>query len=285
MSLVAETHWIELQNNLKIAYTDSGSEHQECIVFIHGLANYSGVWQWNTHSLKSKYRCIAIDLPGNGHSSRGDYPFTMAFYVFILREFIKSMKLKKVHLMGHSMGGQIALHTAIHHGNEIGKLILSAPAGFEYYSPNDAALFKSAIAFGNFLAMDETQISQSIQTSFYAHPHHAKKIIHDLHDIIAKNDRVKYRRMLECSIHSMLDEQVFENLREIKNPTICFFGDNDQLIPNRFLHPLTPRQIGENACKEMPNAKLITYSETGHFVHIERAEEVNAAVIKFLGQP
>ncbi|MBK7764318.1 MAG: alpha/beta hydrolase [Bacteroidetes bacterium] len=281
---VDSIQYIQLQNNLQIAYSETGHEHKECILFIHGLANYAGVWHWNIHHLKSKYRCIAIDLPGNGHSSRGDYPYTMPFYVFIIREFIKAMKLGKVHIMGHSMGGQIALHTAIHHGDEIGKLILSAPAGFEYYSPSDASLFKSAIALGNFLAMDEMQIAQSINTSFYAHPQIVKKIISDLQEIIAKNDRGQYRKMLENSIHSMLDEQVFQHLREIKNPVLCFFGENDQLIPNRFLHPQSPHEIGERACKEIANAQLITYPKTGHFVHIEQANEVNKEVLKFLGE-
>jgi pimeloyl-ACP methyl ester carboxylesterase len=80
----------------------------------------------------------------------------------------------------------------------------------------------------------------------------------------------------------MLDHQIYQDLKHIHQKTIAFFGENDMLIPNRFLHPMTTKEIAQKAVKEMPDAKLVTYKETGHFVQIEQAAEVNKAVIAFL---
>ncbi len=277
-----EVRYVELKNKIRIAYFDCGSDKEETILFIHGLANYLWVWKWNMASLQEKYRCIAIDLPGNGFSSRGEYPYSIHFFSEIILEIITTLKLKNVTLAGHSMGGQIAIQTAINHGDQINNLILSAPSGFEYYSPHDATLFKSAIAFGNFLAMDETHIMQSINASFYRSDQIASDIIRDLNALIKVHDRTSYRRMLEMCIDSMLDCQVFHQLKQIKNKTMVFFGENDQLIPNRFLHPVPTKKIAEKGAKLMQHAKAVTFKETGHFVHIERATEVNKHILHFM---
>ena len=277
-----EVRFVELKNNIRIAYFDCGSDKEETILFIHGLANYLWVWKWNIASLQERYRCIAIDLPGNGFSSRGDYPYSIQFFSEIILEIMETLKLKNVTLAGHSMGGQIALQVAINEESNINRLILSAPSGFEYYSPHDASLFKSAIAFGNFLAMDETHIIQSINSSFYRHEKIASEIIKDLNSLIKVNDRKSYRRMLEMCINSMLDHQVFNQLKVIQNKTIVFFGENDQLIPNRFLHSVPTKEIADRGVKQMQNAKAVMFKETGHFVHIERAAEVNIQIALFM---
>jgi len=277
-----ELQVVSLKDGIKIAYIDCGNKDKEPIIFIHGLANYLWVWKWNVAELQEKYRCIAIDLPGNGFSSRGNYPYSMQFFAALILEFMDTLKLSNVSLAGHSMGGQIALQVALLQGSRINKLILSAPAGFEYYSFHDATLFKSAIAFGNFIAMDETHIMQSINSSFYSNTKIASEIISDLNSIIKHNDRIQYRRMMELCIDSMLDTQIFHQLKKIANKTLVFFGENDQLIPNRFLHPVSTKEIAKKGAKEMQDAKVIIYKETGHFVHIEKAEAVNKEIIRFM---
>ena len=81
----------------------------------------------------------------------------------------------------------------------------------------------------------------------------------------------------------MLDKQVFKHLKEINNKTLVFFGENDQLIPNRFLHPVTTKEIAEKGAKQMKHAEVMTFKNTGHFVHIEQAELVNSKIVQFMG--
>jgi pimeloyl-ACP methyl ester carboxylesterase len=252
---------------------------------VHGLANYLWVWKWNIAALQENHRCIAIDLPGNGFSSRGDYAYSIDFYVSCLLEFAAILKLNKVTLVGHSMGGQIALRMALLHPMALKHLILIAPAGLEYFNAHEAMMYSSMIQFGSLFSMDEAHIAQSIQSSFYAHPVVAEEIIKDLNAIIQANDRKSYRRMIEKCISSMLSQQVFHKLGNIEIPVLILFGEQDQLIPNRFLHPVTPHEIAIQGAKKMKHAHVAIFKKAGHFVHIEKANEVNSAIQLFLQQP
>lgn len=275
-------HYIELSDGMRIAYLEEGRSYKPTILFIHGLANAALVWQWNIQFLKEHFHCIAIDLPGNGHSGRGNFPYSINFYCQIIDEFMDALNLNSVVLCGHSMGGQVAIQSALNNPARIQQLILMAPAGFEYYTPEEAILFRSAITLGNFLNMDELHIAQSIQASFFRPNTTTQTIIDALNHFIRQNNRESYRRMLDLSIASMLEDQVFHKLKNIHCEVLVFFGEEDMLIPNRFLHPVSTLKIAEKACAQIIQVTLHSYPMTGHFVHIEQSLEVNATILKHL---
>ena len=66
------THKLQLAEDLELAYFDEGKGN-EVILFIHGLGSYAPAWKKNIESLSKDYRCLAIDLPGYGKSSKGRY--------------------------------------------------------------------------------------------------------------------------------------------------------------------------------------------------------------------
>ena len=70
---------IELDFGAKLAYCDVG-QGTRTLIFMHGLGNYIPGWQKNMDELQSNFRCIAIDLPGNGLSEAGNFDYSMAFY-------------------------------------------------------------------------------------------------------------------------------------------------------------------------------------------------------------
>ena len=136
--------------NIEIAYTDS-DKGKETILFIHGLASYTGVWRENIPELSKNFRCIALDLPGNGHSSKGDFPFSMFFYAESVVKFLTHLGLTEVNICGHSMGGQIAQIIALRYPSLVKRLILAAPAGFEFYNNHDKIIVKNMMRLGNFI--------------------------------------------------------------------------------------------------------------------------------------
>src|SRR3990172_8371551 len=91
---------VNLGNNISLAVTEAG-ESEEAIIFIHGLASYIPAWKNNLPELKKYFRCIAIDLPGYGKSSKGDYPVSMDFYADIIIELMDKLKVEKAALAGH----------------------------------------------------------------------------------------------------------------------------------------------------------------------------------------
>jgi pimeloyl-ACP methyl ester carboxylesterase len=80
----------------------------------------------------------------------------------------------------------------------------------------------------------------------------------------------------------MVDEPVLPFLEKIDKPTLIIFGENDNLIPNRFLNPGRTRDIAENGLKRIKGSKLVMMPLTGHFVQYEAADAFNQAVKNFI---
>ena len=135
-----KTQYADLPGDCRIAYLDEG-KGERTLVFIHGLANYALVWKKNIEYLSQYYRCIAIDLPGNGLSDKNPHPFSIKFFAESVNNFIAALGLTNVTIVGHSMGGQVAMTTAINYPTCADALVLCAPAGFEEFSAMDKTLY------------------------------------------------------------------------------------------------------------------------------------------------
>jgi pimeloyl-ACP methyl ester carboxylesterase len=272
---------VQLSNGCNISYLDTG-EGEQTILFIHGLATYALSWQKNIDELKNRYRCIAVDLPGNGYSDRGDYSYSMDFFAGCIYDFIKKLKLTNICLAGHSMGGQIALTLLINEPKAADKLMLFAPAGFETFTPMEKSLYSGTIQFLDFFSSEENSLRKTIRSSFYHVPAAADEMIGHLVNIMHQHSIKEYRKMVESCINSMLEEPVYDKLHAIQQPTLVMYGERDALIPNRMIHPVTTRTIAVNGCNQMPNAQLAMIQSCGHFLQIEKAELVNRYIADFL---
>ncbi|MCU0441239.1 MAG: alpha/beta hydrolase [Bacteroidia bacterium] len=275
-------HQIQVHPEISIAYMDEG-EGATTFLFIHGLANYAPVWQYQISELKNNNRCIAIDLPGNGYSSRGDYPYTMFFYAESVARFIETLDLKNVVLVGHSMGGQVSMVLALRYPLLIQKLILIGSAGLEYFATHEVMMMQGALKMGTLFASDEFHLKQAIEQSFFSSHNDSAKIIEQLHEFMKLHPTKQWREMSIKSINGMLNEQVQQFLPEIQVPTHIIFGKQDALIPNSLVHfGETPTSIAQKAAALIPNATFTIINNAGHFVQIEKPIEVNGILASFV---
>lgn len=96
-----------LYKNLEIAYQDHG--HGEVLIFLHGFLESQTMWTQSIEHFKQTHRCIAIDLFGHGHSPCLGYVHTMEKQADMILALIKFLTIKHFSIIGHSMGGYIAL--------------------------------------------------------------------------------------------------------------------------------------------------------------------------------
>ena len=80
----------------QIAYIDEG-DFDRVLLFIHGLGSYLKAWDRNIPELKNHFRCIALDLPGYGKSSKQIHSGEVSFYTEVIKEFIAKLGLKIFH--------------------------------------------------------------------------------------------------------------------------------------------------------------------------------------------
>lgn len=272
---------IQINEDTEIAYVEQGSGSQT-LILIHGLGSYLPAWDKNIPELSKNYRTIALDLPGYGKSSKGNYEFSMTYYAQVIREFCYAMKIDEVVLVGHSMGGQIALTAALQYPDLVKKMVLIAPAGFETFNKGQREWL------GNVLSLDAVkyttveQIKTNLSYNFYNMPEDAEFMYTDRVAMRTASDFDAYCFAVSRSVKGMTDQPIFDFLPQIKQPTLAIFGKYDNLIPNRILNGGKTETYAKKGADQMPNCQLVMLDKTGHFVQFENPEETNAHIKAFL---
>lgn len=269
------------QSGYDIAYTDEG-KGKETIIFIHGLGSYLQAWTKNVESLKANYRCISIDLPGYGKSSKQPHSGLMTFYASVIKELVKELNLNTVYLAGHSMGGQISITICLTYPEIVKGLILVDPAGFEPFNKGQRQWFKNVMTVDGVRLTTPEAIQNNLATNFYRLPADAEFMITDRIAMRTARDFGAYCYAVVQSVGGMVDNPVLDYLQDIKVPVLIFFGENDNLIPNRYLNPGRTVDIAKNGAGKIPGSKLIMVPKCGHFMMFEKPEVFNSETLKFI---
>lgn len=280
------SQYASLSDGVKLHFTVSGAGRQT-LLFVHGLGSNHKAWDKLSAQLGRHFRCISIDLPGYGQSSSGDYPYSIPFFASKINEFVRTQGYQEVILAGHSMGGQSSIAAVLEAPSLYQKLVLIAPAGFETFNAAARqwvrAMYKPALL----KAMSEDQIIRNFEANFTEFPEDAQFMIDDRMKLRA--DEVAYDhycRMIPKCVMGMLKAPVFERLPELTLPTLIFYGEEDQLIPNKMLNPaLTTERVAKKGANRIPNSRLIMLPDCGHFVQWECAQEIAAELRAFTQQP
>ncbi len=128
---------------MSIAFKDT-LKNSETILFIHGLGCTASIWEELSTKLSLEYRCISIDLPSYGNSTELSGTYSLNAIAEELYKFIVKLNIdaQKLHICGHSMGGQLAIILALRYPSIFNKLILVSPAGFEQFTESELQLIK-----------------------------------------------------------------------------------------------------------------------------------------------
>ena len=269
-----------LANGIEIAYTDEGQG--QTIIFVHGLGSYLPAYDKLIPELSKNYRCIAIDLPGYGKSSKAPHDGSMSFYADIIHQFAQKLNLDKFNLAGHSMGGQIGMVYALKWPEELSHLILFAPAGFERFSEGQREWFEDVMTPVLVYTTTYEAIETNLAFNFYKVPADAEFMITDRMAMRTASDFEGYCYAVSKSVAGKVNEAVIDKLNEIKVPTLIFFGKNDNLIPNRYLNPGKTSKIAEYGASQIPDNKLVMIPKCGHFLMFEKPEIVIDEMRNFL---
>ncbi|MBC1241218.1 MULTISPECIES: alpha/beta fold hydrolase [Nostoc] len=147
------------------------------VIFLHGAWNDSSEWLSVMESLAENFHCFAPDLLGFGESENPNIHHSIDLQVECLAEFLQAVKLEKVYLVGHSLGGWVAASYALKYPENVNGMVLLAPEGVEIagqeeycrkmrrllnYSPFVVKLLRSLVTFTKILGWHE-KITQDLQ--------------------------------------------------------------------------------------------------------------------------
>ena len=271
-------------DSLNLSYTEAG-KGKETTILLHGLGGTKEHWQRNLQGLGQQYRVLAPDLPGYGESKLSAVPGENLLHYFskAVLALMDSLSIDKAHIVGHSMGGQLALLLALEHPQRVNRLILVAPAGIETFSPQEAAGLKAYAASTFPQKQSEAQIRQAWTLNFHKMPVEVEPLIQKRVQLNSTDYFTTYAKVLEGGVAGMLDAPVAHRLGEVKAPALILFGTEDKLIPNRYLHPnVTTELVAKQAQEGISNSQLVLLPEAGHLLQFEQAEAFNKALLQFL---
>ncbi len=242
-----------------IAYVDSDStagDDKTPLVFIHGLSSYLGFWEYQLPELSRDRRVLALDLPGFGASGRPDAPYTPPWYGDVVVDWMDAIGLDRAVLVGHSMGGQIALTVALEHPERVEALVLAAPAGFETFKPGAARWMKDWWTEGRATEASEAELRATFETLVFNRKDAGTERL--LEERVRMSGTPAFRGTsvaVSRAVAGMLDFPVADRLSEIGVPTLIVYGTDDRMIPNPVFTGGRTRGIAEGRRPRHPRGR------------------------------
>lgn len=130
--------YLDLPTRSPACYLEMGRPEAPALVFLHGFGGDLLTWQYCLVAFSSRFRVIALDLPGHGRSTMDVGNGTLGEMVNWTETALTALGIDAAHLVGHSMGGKIAIALALAHPQRARSLSLISPAGLG--GPFDLAL-------------------------------------------------------------------------------------------------------------------------------------------------
>jgi pimeloyl-ACP methyl ester carboxylesterase len=265
---------VELDGS-KVNYVEIGEGKP--VLFVHGL---SGCWQnWleNLPHFGRTQRSIAIDLPGFGSSPMPRWEIDMPAYGRLVHDFCERLGLEDVVLVGHSMGGFIAVETVTEFPRRFERLALVSAAGIlNTWNPEERATvtayawrrFGPTVADRGHWIVSHPRSRKLALAPFFRYP-----------------NRLGAELMLEqveggarCpafgpALKALIRRDIRERLTRIEMPTLVVWGLSDRVIP-------VAAAISYH--RRIPQSRLEIFERTGHLPQLERPDRFNAVLDEWL---
>ncbi len=264
----------ETIEGLRIRYVRKGAGQP--LVLLHGIASSIFTWRDVLPGLAADRDVVALDLPGFGGS---DQPRDLdaAVYPRVVAGLAQKLRLKRFALVGHSLGGAVAVLLSAEHPALLERLALIDPAGFNLLPRDWPALLRAAAATPAWL--DRFPLPAPVLRMGL------KQVFHDPKLLTAER-LAEYLAPLRrpgalASARSMMASAAvtpaeFEALaRRVSAPTLVLWGRNDRWIPLRY---------SERFAAALPRTRAVVLERCGHLPQEEKPVETLAVLREFLGE-
>jgi len=246
-------------NNKKGLHCIDVGTGEIALVFLHYFGGSANSWSKVIADLSNTFRCIAIDLPGFGDSQGESKKLSVSNCAREVAQLIKALALKQYVLIGHSMGGKIALSLASLQPFGLTSLVLVAPSPPTPEPMDDEERKQLLNAYGDRFAL-ETQLNNITAQSLTNG---------GMENAIADNLKVSY-----ASWHWWVQlgsrEDISPQTSTVKVPILVISGQYDKKLSTRFLH--------DEFEKYFDFVRFEEIKEAGHLLPIEAP----AAVVKLI---
>ncbi len=245
-------------NGYHLRFSKMG-EGKQIILLIHGFGGDADRWLFTQQPLSSSATVYALDLPGHGQSGKDVIDGSIDALAKTVLAFMDEVGIHSAQLVGHSLGGAIALKVAFLDPERVSRLDLIAPAGLGNEINNDY--------IQGFIATDSRKEMKVLLQKLVADPELVNRsLVNDMLQFKRTdgvNDALKVISAGFIGKDGNQNHVMKEELHRLNMPTQVIWGTKDEIIPSAHAESLPP------------NIKVNLLEGYGHLVHLEAASDVN----------
>ncbi|HIP95748.1 MAG TPA: alpha/beta hydrolase, partial [Anaerolineae bacterium] len=252
--LVARTRSLESHrsDHLNLAFEETGQGWP--VVFVHGWGDSSAIWKETVADLSSDFRCIVLDLPGHGDSPAGQGPWSIKTLTAPVQILMGALGITAATIVGHSMGGVVALQLASEHPELVKRLVLVNVPTCGQWSRTFFTLLSTRL--GSCL-VGMAQAGARLLARFTPHLPGKDSPFLRWNESIAHTDT----HVLYETLRDMSDRSCQPQLMRVQVPTLIIAGSKDIVVP-----PRMARRIAAG----IPRARLASIPGASHTPMLER---------------
>ncbi len=266
-------------NGMQVHLRDEGPKNDlTSIVLLHGTSASLHTWDGWVSVMAKERRVMRFDLPGFGLTGPApDDDYRLASYTKFVAATLDALNVKKVILVGNSLGGNIAWATAATYPERIERLILVDAAGYAFTSASIPLGFRIAqMPVINQLMskiLPRSLIEGSVK-NVYGDPSKVTDALVDrYYDLSLREGN---RRALGLRFSQMQRGDQAEKIATLKLPTLILWGSHDHLVPVANAHHFH---------RDIAGSQLQIFEGLGHVPHEEDPQSTVAAAMKFIAMP
>jgi pimeloyl-ACP methyl ester carboxylesterase len=254
------------------------------VVLVHGLGGFAESWRHNVDALAARATVYAVDLPGFGLSAKPRAPYSLGYFARALHAFLDGVGVAQASLVGHSLGGAVAVAFALMHPARAERLALlgAVVPGLTWHQSTRARLVSlplvgEALSLCGCAPIYRAAIAQCFHAAV---PEEVEFLVHWRY---AERTGAPARAAWLATVRALQQELVSRRrdyqraLPTLDVPVLLVHGRQD---------PAVPAAHCAEAVDRLPRATVRWLDACGHFPHIEHAQVVNGWLTEFLvGRP
>jgi sigma-B regulation protein RsbQ len=235
----------------------------EALVFLHYFGGSAQSWRWVAEQLSNEYRCIAINLPGFGGAPPMEEPSIQGFADYVQKE-LHSLGIKVYTLIGHSMGGKIAMQVAAGASKKsVRHLVLVAPSP-PTTEPMPAKEKERTLNHPN-----RKEAEKSVENAT------KQNLTDEQHSLAVETQLIADHATWRWWLLEGMEHSIADRVTSLGMPITVLASKDDPVI--------TSDVIKERVMQVLDQAELVTTQQVGHLSPMEAPDWIAAQIRKAIG--
>lgn len=265
-------------NGYKTRYWELG-DSGSVILLLHGFALSVDIWEQNIRELATQHRVIAVDLLGFGLTAKPQKKENVEAFPLFVSEFLRIRQINHAHIVGHSMGGLIAVRFAQMYPEKLLSLTLIASAGFARKIPIHFRILSLPVVGELFIRPNKQGLKSALLLNVFnknldLEPLTDKLYEYSLHPEMGKT----LLKICRGAIHIFgfkwgMIRKLKAEMGKISCPVLIIWGKDDCII--YVDHAIKAHNM-------LPHARLEIFADCGHLPQFEYPQKFNALLLDFL---